>query len=74
MKFVIGILLLIGAALVTFGTIGYVEALGNEELIGTFFGMLFTMGIIVLGGVVLLVDLVIFLIYISRKKSKLKSS
>lgn len=68
MKIVMILLALIGALIFGAGLSAYIEAINSGEVINTFLGMLFSFGMMILGAVLLIVDLIIFVIYRARKK------
>lgn len=62
------VLAVLGALTLGIGIVAYVNAVNSGEVLGTFFGMLFSFVPIIIGGVILLVDLVILVVFLSKRR------
>lgn len=73
MKIIMFIILIIGLAIFSLGLYVYIEGVLSREAGGVIGGIIFGVTIMPIGGVILLIDGIIYLIYRSRKK-KIASS
>lgn len=71
MRIVMIILALIGAVIFGAGLSAYIDAINSGELINTFLGILLSGGMMVLGIVILIIDLIIFIFYRARYRKNL---
>lgn len=61
---------LLGIFLLASGISGWVNALSSGEVVGGFFGLIFGISFTIVGGVILVVDLIILLLYLRNQKKK----
>ncbi|MFA5693265.1 MAG: hypothetical protein WC907_06560 [Acholeplasmataceae bacterium] len=52
------------------GITGWINAVNNEGAVSIFLGLTFSITITIIGGTIILIDLIIFLIYFLAKKKK----
>lgn len=61
------ILLIIGGIIFGTGLASYLRAVNSGEIINTVFGMLFSMGIMILGGLILVIDLIVLIVFLTKR-------
>jgi len=72
-KVIMIILLIVGAFLTYLGVNIYIDAINQQDVIGTPFGMIFGLSIAIIGGGTLLFDLIVLIIYLLRQRGKVKA-
>lgn len=70
MKVLMVILLILGLIGVTYGGFLFYESFQTDQVVGFFLIYVIGLGILLFGGILLVVDLIILLIYLNRRKSK----
>lgn len=70
MRILIGLLLVLGLFFLIPGISAWVSAPNNDGIIGSFVGLSFGISFTIIGGSILLLDLIIFTIYRVRKRKK----
>lgn len=70
MRILIGLLLVLGLFFLIPGISAWVSAPNNDGIIGSFVGLSFGISFTIIGGSILLLDLIIFTIYMVRKRKK----
>lgn len=66
------ILAIIGVFTLGVGISSYYNALTGGEAVGGFFGLIFGVTFMILGGVILLADIIFFIMYRKRRRSVMK--
>lgn len=62
------VLFVISIVALAVGIMTWMNATSDQNAVGTFFGLLFGMAITILGGVLLLIDIILIIIYKRRAK------
>lgn len=70
MKIIMTLLLIFGLFVLGSGISTWISAINSEEVAGVFFGITFAYVFMILGGVILLFDLILLIIYLLRRKEK----
>ena len=70
MRILIGLLLVLGLFFLIPGISAWVSAPNNDGIIGSFVGLSFGISFTIIGESILLLDLIIFTIYMVRKRKK----
>lgn len=70
MRILISLLLVLGLFFLIPGISAWVSAPNNDGIIGSFVGLSFGISFTIIGGSILLLDLIIFTIYMVRKRKK----
>ena len=63
-------LLVVGLLILIPGITGWINAVNSEGAVSIFLGLTFSIAITIIGGTIILIDLIIFLIYFLAKKKK----
>lgn len=70
MRILIGLLLVLGLFFLIPGISAWVNAPSSGEFVGAFMGLTFGISFTIIGGSIILIDLIIFTIYMIRKRKK----
>lgn len=70
MRIIMILLGIIGTFVLVVGITTWVGVINNEGVVDTFISLTFGIAFTIMGGVILLIDLIILLIYLNRKKKK----